>query len=153
MKAGGGRAKGASAEREVIKLLEPIVKELSEGALFRNLEQVRSGGHDIVGIDWLAIEVKRCEVLAIETWWKQCVEQAERKSRENEREGKGKALPVLIYRQNRKPWLVVLNGAVCGFRRAGDGLYPARVTIALSDFLGWFRYELQSRKEILVKNE
>jgi hypothetical protein len=39
---------------------------LGEGKLRRNLMQTREGGHDICGLDHLAIEVKRCETLEIE---------------------------------------------------------------------------------------
>ena len=132
MKPGGARTKGASAEREVIKLLEPIVREEGGGLLFRNLEQVRSGGHDIIGLDWLAIEVKRCETLAVDAWWAQAVQQAG-----------ADRIPVLIYRQSRKAWTVVMWGGVTAPDRS---LFHARVTITFYDFQQWLRYQLQNRR-------
>lgn len=123
MRLGGGRAKGASAEREVAKLLEPTC-----GKLKRNLEQVRSGGHDLIGIDWLAIEIKRQETLNVEAWWAQTVSQA-----------KDGQIPVLIYRQSRKPWTVVMQGGLNG--RYGL-FYPARVSISMWDFLKWLEREI-----------
>lgn len=92
----GGRAsrnKGSAAEREFIKLLEEGLNIKFK----RNLEQTRSGGYDVIGIDELAIEVKRCEQLNINGWWEQAVEQAD----------KGQ-YPVLAYRQSRRPWSVVV---------------------------------------------
>lgn len=89
----GRRSKGANAEREFAQLLgERLGLKLE-----RNLEQTRKGGHDLLGIPGLAIEVKRCEQLAINQWWRQAVRQAS--------EG---LIPCLAYRQNRKPWLVAL---------------------------------------------
>ena len=122
------RTKGASAEREVIKLLEDVVRENGGGMLKRNLEQWRSGGHDVIGLDWLAIEIKRCETLLIETWWSQTLEQAARTGGE----------PVLIYRQSRKPWSVIMWG------RVGD--LKMRVQISFEDFKLWLAVELQNRQ-------
>ena len=136
MKPGGARNKGADAEREVIKLLEPVVRECGQGLLFRNLLQVREGGHDIVGIDWLAIEVKRQEALLIEDWWKQTCRQATN----------GK-IPCLIYRQNRKPWSVVMQGGILGWQ--GKLHTQLRVTITFADFLQWFRRELTLRNPVV----
>ena len=133
MKPGGARNKGADAEREVIKLLEPIVRECGGGMLFRNLDQTRCGGHDIIGLDWLALEVKRQETLDIEAWWAQTVKQA----------GTSR-VPVLVYRQSRKPWQVMMQGGLNG--RAGR-IYPARVTVSFWDFQNWVRRELLSSRQ------
>lgn len=87
----GRRNKGANAEREFAKLLgEKLGLKLE-----RNLEQTRAGGHDLIGLPGIALEVKRCEQLAINQWWRQAVRQA----------GQG-LIPCLAYRQNRKPWKV-----------------------------------------------
>ena len=93
----GAKAKGATAERE----LAAILTEWATSAgipidLMRNLEQTRSGGHDLVGTEpyGIAIEVKRVEVLAMPAWWRQAVRQAEAVG----------CSPVLAWRQNRKPW-------------------------------------------------
>ena len=89
------RNKGAAGEREVAKILND---ELGI-ELVRNLEQTRNGGHDLIGLDGWAIEIKRQEQLSINTWWKQTTDQAERAG----------AKPALFYRQSRKPWTVVVD--------------------------------------------
>lgn len=97
MKPGGGKIKGAIGERELASLLTLWGTEVGMGlALQRNLDQVRDGGHDLTGLeDWgLAVECKRHETLSINAWWGQAVRQGV----------KAKAIPVLAYRQNRKPW-------------------------------------------------
>ena len=86
--------KGANAEREVAKL----IFEGTGVEVVRNLEQTRGGGYDLVGIDFLAIEVKRQETLCLPAWWRQTLKQA----------GNDK-IPVLVYRQNRKPWTWVVG--------------------------------------------
>lgn len=126
MQPGGARMKGQDGEREIIKMLEPIVREFGEGILSRNLNQTREGGFDIVGIDWLAIEVKRQETLNVSEWWQQTLKQA----------GYDR-VPILIYRQNRKAWQVCLWGDV--------GKIRCRVTISVDDFKEWLREELKNR--------
>lgn len=101
--------KGKTGEREVADMLNFIIyksmKELGyEEAeclkgmctIQRNQEQTAIGGADLVHCYGLAIEVKRQEQLSVNTWWKQCVASADRKSE----------VPILIYRQNNKPWRV-----------------------------------------------
>ena len=94
------RTKGAAAERELSKLL---AEQLGIDCQ-RNLEQVRSGGADLLGVGPWAVEVKRHERLAITAWWAQACEQS------------GELYPALAYRQSRQPWTVlvplgVLTGA------------------------------------------
>ena len=86
--------KGKSAERELAKLLG----EVGRLQLSRNLGQSRDGGHDLTGIPGVALEVKRCERLNIPAWWLQAVEQAKSAG----------LVPVLAYRQSRKPWHFVI---------------------------------------------
>lgn len=130
MKPGGARMKGQDGEREVIKLLEPIVRNCGQGMLFRNLNQTREGGHDIVGLDWLAIEVKRQETLDIESWWAQTLRQA----------GNDK-VPVLVYRQNRKAWQVCMWGKV--------GEITCRVQISFDIFKVWLLHEIEVRQAMV----
>lgn len=82
------RRKGAAGERELARLL---TEELGVD-IWRNLEQVRSGGADLLGLACWSIEVKRQERLALPTWWRQACAEA------------GEYLPVLAYRQSRRPW-------------------------------------------------
>lgn len=100
------RDKGQRAERQVIKLLQPVVdKVYLEGglegvtpSLERNLMQSNKGGYDIVGLEWLALEVKHQETLQVDQWWDQAKRQAG---------GSGK-VPVLIYKKNNVKWRVVM---------------------------------------------
>lgn len=93
------RTKGKGGEYEardlVLSWLAPVYVKCGAPPpeLKRNVEQSRSGGADLVGVDWLALEVKRHETLAVAQWWRQAERQA----------GPGQ-LPVLMYRQSRKPW-------------------------------------------------
>lgn len=97
------RTKGNNAEREVSKLLydELGIK------LIRNLDQSRSGGHDLTPeqsgglMDVYAIEVKRYAKITtamLKGFWNQAVDQAKRANK----------VPVLIYRQDRGGWLTVV---------------------------------------------
>ena len=102
------RAKGASAERKFAGL----VQDWAGVKLIRNLEQTRSGGHDLIVhpdevgtvsdvFRHLAIECKRYQAVtegSIQKWWAQAVVQAA---------GAG-LIPVLAYRANRSPWRVVV---------------------------------------------
>jgi Holliday junction resolvase len=87
------RQKGASGEREVVHILR---EELGLEAT-RNLDQWRAGGHDILGLDGWAIEVKRAKTPRLQEWWEQTVRQA----------GTSKS-PVLWYRLDRKYWRVIV---------------------------------------------
>lgn len=129
------KTKGANAEREVAAILKPIVDKvyrdlgIEPPVIKRNLEQTRSGGYDLVGIDWMALEVKRQENLSIPAWWRQTLRQA-----------KPDQLPVLIYRQNRKPWKVIMMG---GIRVASGKWLKVRVDVSLQDFLRYFKARLK----------
>ncbi len=94
-----GRAKGAAAEREFISLMRDLCGELITDEVKRNLEQVRNGGHDIVGMgDW-AVEVKRYKTAGeadIKDWWSQAESQAKAVSK----------IPVLAYRLDRRDWRI-----------------------------------------------
>jgi len=102
------RSKGARGEREIIDLLQPIVNA-AYTAVNKQPPQLKrtssmqadGGGCDVHGLDWLAMEVKRCETLHVEVWWQQCVSQA-----------KPGQLPVLVYRQNKRQWRVRLYVAL-----------------------------------------
>jgi len=104
--------KGAEGEREIAKLLNNVVRkcleqdpkyanELDNPELYvqRNTIQCAIGGKDLTNTYGLAIEVKRQEALSVGAWWKQAVTSANRLSEQ----------PVLIYRQNRKGWRVMMN--------------------------------------------
>jgi hypothetical protein len=111
------RAKGAGAELE----FSSIIFKLSGIRLTRNLEQSRSGGHDLVvhgdetgqvadSFRTLAIEIKRHSKVTpglIKAWWAQAQQQAEHNG----------LTPILAYRADRQDWQVIaplhiINGSM-----------------------------------------
>jgi Holliday junction resolvase len=98
------RAKGASGERQLCDWLEKNFS-LAEKPV-RNLEQVRSGGGDIILSPFL-FEVKRSETLDVQAAWVQCRTAADRAGLE----------PVLAHRKNRQPWHFYISA-----RHIGCGL-------------------------------
>jgi hypothetical protein len=106
------RAKGAGAEREVADALnyraslaftnKGLPFSYSDNGAQRNQLQTAVGGCDLTNTWGLAIEVKRQEALSIGTWWAQCIASAARNGDD----------PVLIFRQNKQKWRVIMNGAV-----------------------------------------
>lgn len=91
------RNKGASGERQAASWLYYNLKlhVMPE----RNLEQVRSGGGDLVGVGCFCVEVKRCERLAIKKWWKQTITSADDRGED----------PVLMYRRNKEDWQFIVD--------------------------------------------
>ncbi len=138
----GSKNKGANAEREVAKLFQPIMdkvyKEFGMMApeMKRNLEQTRGGGYDLVGLDWLALEVKRCETLQLNKWWEQTLRQATVHQE-----------PVLIYRQNNQKWKIVMFG---GLKIVARKWLRVKVEVSLDDFKRYLenriRHELQDQE-------
>lgn len=139
------RTKGAEGERQVAKALNEAlqlvltrtnwsqeVRDACVKAIQRNQNQSAVGGSDLSNVFGLAIEVKRQEQLSVNTWWTQCVTAASR----------NREFPVLVYRQNRQAWSVVMYGslvvpAVNSGAVASNSL-SARVEISWEDFLRWF---------------
>lgn len=98
------RAKGKTAERELIGELKRLLPGVLTDNLERNLTQTRNGGHDILGLDGWAIEVKRYAEFTpadMVNCWEQTTTQAR-----NER-----ARPALCYRADRRDWRVVLRAS------------------------------------------
>lgn len=133
------RNKGKVGEREVVHLLQPAVDEvyayvkaqlglveIEVPKLQRNQMQSHGGGFDIVGLHWLALEVKYHAVLKLPEWWKQTVEQA----------GKGQ-LPVLIYRRNGDKWRVRMMAFLCT-PEMGTGI-KAPVDVPIENFIVHFK--------------
>lgn len=122
------RDKGARGEREVIELLQPIVDNAYKAAGLEppqlkrtSSTQADGGGCDVCGIDWLALEVKRCETLQLDAWWRQCLAQAK----------PGQAA-CLVYRQNNRPW-----HARCYVQVATVGTVVV-VDMSIDDFCRYF---------------
>lgn len=137
------RTKGQEGEREIAKILNGIVGEVRAASgwpvlavndeLFqRNQNQSAVGGADLSNPMGLEIEIKRQEQLSVNTWWKQCEASAKRTG----------GVPVLLFRQNRKPWRVMLPGElplVAPNSTGYSNLGPCRVEIDLDTFKSWFR--------------
>ena len=101
------RTKGQCGERELCKLLsQSLGLDLS-----RNLDQVREGGADILGVPGFIIEVKRREAEQKAKWWEQVCKAGRRYPQ---------LMPVVAYRRSRQPWRFMLplsalfDGAPCG---------------------------------------
>ncbi len=65
--------KGIAGEQELINLLKDQLGE----DLKRNLDQVRDGGADVLGLPGWAVEVKRAKTAKISEWWSQTITQAQ----------------------------------------------------------------------------
>lgn len=130
------REKGADGEREIATRLNDIIDglreihdlpELPEPQVQRNQNQTAVGGCDLVGTYEFAIEIKRQENLSLEAWWRQAVTSAGRRGR----------IPVVIFRQNRKPWRVMMPGSI--FAVTGNAEIRCRTEVTLTDFEILFR--------------
>lgn len=130
------RTKGQTGEREIANALNDIVLEVcaSKGyavpdkpPVQRNQNQSAVGGSDLTNPFGLCIEIKRQEQISVNTWWKQCAQAAHEFG----------GLPVLIYRQNRKGWRVVMNLYFPWL--AGEPAQAVRGEVEYEQFLLWFR--------------
>lgn len=144
------RTKGAEGEREVAKILNDIVNLQRKNLGFpqlnvedyyfqRNQNQSAVGGDDLTSPMPLSFEVKRQEQLSVNTWWKQCVASSERTGN----------VPILIYRQNRKPWRIRMIADV----PLNVGSYSAHVQgvvveMDLDSFKQWFTHYTRKWLEV-----
>ena len=128
---GFSRSKGKRAEGEVRILLQAVVNRVwrsmgrapdddSRPRLQRNTLQSDAGGVDIVGLEFIALEVKFREALSVPSWWKQTVAQC-----------KPHQTAVLFYRKSRQPWTILLQ------EPQGE-----RVTMTLAEFDAWLANRL-----------
>lgn len=137
------RQKGAEGEREIVKMLTPIVIEvmtsldfpadrieIASKSIQRNQNQSAVGGCDLSNVFGMSIEVKRQEQLAIGSWWQQTLAAAERNNE----------IPVLMFRQNRKPWRIRTYGFLhTPGREGGWSSVQAIVEFNEETFKMWFR--------------
>lgn len=122
------RAKGKSGERELIGELKKLLPSEMTSELTRNLDQTREGGHDILGLDGWALEVKRyAEVLPadLERFWNQACEQAARND---------EARPALCFRQDRRSWRTVIHVSELGKNVPASEGYADTVEMSLELF-------------------
>ena len=136
------RTKGQEGEREVAKIMNAIVAKVrtekslpalaTEDEHFqRNQNQSAVGGSDLSCPYPLEIEIKRQEALSINTWWNQTVASAART----------KGIPILMFRQNRKKWRIMMLGEVPLLPNNSSkylALPECRVEIDLDTFVRWF---------------
>jgi len=124
------RNKGASGERELILEIE----QQTGIRLERNLAQSFAGGHDLIGLDDWAIEVKRYAVAdnaSKKNWWRQAVHQAMRVEKQ----------PVVIYRADRQPWRCIVQYPLhTSLYDIDDILCTCEVSLEL--FCGWLREKM-----------
>ena len=95
------RSKGSAGEREFARWLQ-INLEL-DYLPTRNLDQVRDGGGDILGVKPFIFEVKRCQQLALRDWWIQVTKAA-----------KTGETRVVAYRQNNSKWKFLISATHIG---------------------------------------
>lgn len=135
------RQKGASAERDLAIDLNVIVNKVlsangypmpAKPIVQRNQNQSAVGGSDLTFPVPIALEVKRQEALSINTWWRQTEVAAKEFG----------GTPILIYRQSRKPWTVVMY--VDMPLANGVHLSGVRATLSYEDFKTWFEHRLTS---------
>lgn len=122
------RAKGKSGERELIGELKKLLPSEMTSELTRNLDQTRDGGHDILGLDGWALEVKRyAEVLPadLERFWKQACEQAARND---------EVRPALCFREDRRAWRTVIHVSELGQEMPDGESYEDTVEMSLELF-------------------
>lgn len=124
------RNKGINGEREIILMLQIIVDNeyfnypnLMAPKLERNQNQSVSGGYDLVGLNWVGIEVKRCEKIEIKKWFNQVTKACKKKE-----------VPIILFRQNFKHWRVI-----------GKSHENKPVEILLANFLDWFRLRIRNQ--------
>ena len=98
------RNKGANGEREAGRWLQEQFK--LEKTPRRNLEQVRSGGHDLEGFQPFCIEVKRSETIDKRSWWLQVTHSLTDEY----------FVPVVMYRQNGRKWKFLISGKHIGIK-------------------------------------
>lgn len=133
--------KGKRAERAVASILNPILERVcsEEGVdpikLQRNLKQTQQGGHDLEGLDWLAIEVKHHKTVALPAWWRQTCGQAGCDTMGIPLRNFTQRAPVLIWKQHGGKWNVRMIGylEVCPH----EGV-RCPVDISMDQFLVWF---------------
>lgn len=99
------RAKGAAGEREFCKWLQ-MTLEL-DFLPTRNLEQVRSGGADIIDVHPFSVEVKRCQQISLRDWWIQVKKSVTDFN----------PVPFVAYRQNNQPWRFLISANYIGLEK------------------------------------
>lgn len=128
------KQKGSGGEYEVIVLLTSWAAEVGVRLeLTRNLLQTREGGADIDGVEGMEVEVKRVENLVLSTAWAQVCKACQKTGKH----------PLLIHRQNRKPWRVRTRIESALHIGGQWKLVPLIVNLDLEDAKRWFQSYIQ----------
>lgn len=114
-----GRRKGASGEREFCKWIEHLL--VLSYTPKRNLEQVRSGGADVLGIGHFIFEVKRVERQNLPKWWRQVTAATKEYKKEVSlmSDIPTEAVyfePIVVFRQNKQPWNILISAKHVGLK-------------------------------------
>ena len=143
------RNKGITGEREVIRLLQPIVDKIYVAydmeeipLLERNTLQCNKGGSDVAGLDWMALEIKRHESLSLDIWWEQCRLQCKKSQ-----------TPILLYRQNGKKWRAQTHATLLFGNDISSGFRITRVDFSIDDFIDWFENKVETMLVIKLKQQ
>jgi hypothetical protein len=111
------RTKGKEGEREFVNRFQPFFPN----ELKRNLLQTREGGADISGCAPFQVEVKRCQKVEHNKWWKQVNAACDPED-----------IPVVAYRQNHSSWRFLLPSSYLvadhtGYVEASEEIFLALV--------------------------
>ena len=87
------KKKGAKGERELASKLRDYGYNCRRGQQYNGLE-----GEDVVGLDYIHVEVKRVQALNLD----EAMEQAKRDSKDNQ-------MPAVFHRKNNKKWKVTME--------------------------------------------
>ena len=87
------KKKGAKGERELASKLRDYGYDCRRGQQYNGIE-----GEDVVGLDYIHIEVKRVQALNLD----EAMEQAKRDSKDNQ-------MPAVFHRKNNKKWKVTME--------------------------------------------
>ena len=87
------KAKGAKGERELASKLRDYGYDCRRGQQYNGLE-----GEDVVGLDYIHVEVKRVQALNLD----EAMEQAKKDSKENQ-------MPAVFHRKYNKKWKVTME--------------------------------------------
>lgn len=136
--------KGKEGERELVRILAAVIERVIADNAYdpdtvatlraapqRNQNQSAEGGGDI-NLLGISFEVKRQEQLSVNTWWRQCCVSAQR----------NKDVPVLVYRQNRREWHVVM---MAHLYVSPTMQLPTRVTTDMHALEVWFYQWVKER--------
>lgn len=113
------RRKGATGEREIVKLL-------NDYGFWARRGQVFNGEPDIICPALpVHFEVKRHEELCLPQWFRQAAKDC------------GENYPAVVYRQSRKPWTIIMNAGDFTDLTAGEKIteQPFKVSMLFEEFL------------------